>query len=57
MHFLAADEAKLAEKKLLRQIAASPKPRLILYYDSGARDYGSAARTIVALACAPPARA
>src|SRR5262249_43422217 len=50
MYFLDVEEARLAEKKLLRQIAVSPKPKLILYYDSGGRDYSDAANAIVASA-------
>jgi hypothetical protein len=48
MYFLARDEARLLEKKLRRQIDEQPKPKLVLYYDSGARDYSEAANTIAA---------
>jgi hypothetical protein len=48
MYFLARDEARLLEKKLRRQIDDPPKPKLVLYYDSGARDYSAAANAIAA---------
>ena len=46
MYFLTRNESKLLEKKMRRQIEAQPKPRRVLYYDSGTRDYASAARLI-----------
>jgi hypothetical protein len=46
MYFLPRDEAKTLEKALRRQIEAQPKPRRVLYYDSGVRDYASAASLI-----------
>jgi hypothetical protein len=48
MHFIAHDEAKLLEKQLRRQIADTPKPKLVLYYGSGRRDYSDAAHAITA---------
>lgn len=48
MHFLARDEAKLLEKELRRQIADQPRPKLVLYYNSGDRDYSDAAALITA---------
>jgi hypothetical protein len=48
MHFLGLDEAKALEKKLRRQIADQTSPRLVLYYESGNRDYSSAAKAITA---------
>jgi len=36
MYFLGRDEAKVLEKKLRRQIAEQPGPKLVLYYNSGA---------------------
>jgi hypothetical protein len=48
MNFIARDEAKSLERKLLRQIAERPKPKRVLYYQSGKRDYGSDAQVIVA---------
>jgi hypothetical protein len=47
MYFLTRDESKRLEKNLRRQIDAQPKPRRVLYYDSGARDYTTAASLIV----------
>jgi hypothetical protein len=46
MHFLARDEASLLEKTLRRQIADQPKPKLVLYYNSGNRNYSDAATAI-----------
>lgn len=46
MKFLAGDEASLLEKKLRREIAQSPKPKFVLYYESGDRDYSAAANAI-----------
>jgi hypothetical protein len=46
MHFLGSDEAKRLEKNLRRQIAGRPK--LVLYYNSGNRDYAAAADAITA---------
>jgi hypothetical protein len=46
MYFLTRNESNLLEKQLRGQIEAQPKPRRVLYYDSGARDYASAARLI-----------
>jgi hypothetical protein len=46
MHFIARDEAMLLVKQLRRQIAGKPKPKLILYYNSGRRDYADAAHAI-----------
>jgi hypothetical protein len=48
MNFLNRDEAKLLEKKLRRQMADQPGPKLVLYYKSGRRDYSDAARAIAA---------
>jgi hypothetical protein len=48
MYFLARDEARLLERKLRRQIDDQPKPKLVLYYDSGDRDYSAAANAIAA---------
>ena len=48
MQFLARDEAKVLQKKLDRQIADKPKPKLVLYYESGDRDYSKAANGITA---------
>ena len=47
MHFLALDEAKRLEKRLRREIADQPGPK-VLYYDSGNRDYSIAATAITA---------
>jgi len=49
MYFMARDEAKLLEKQLRRQIAEKPRPKLVLYYESGDRGYSSAANAITAL--------
>jgi hypothetical protein len=46
MYFLARDEANLLEKKLRRQIADQPKPKLVLYCESRNRDYSNAANAI-----------
>jgi hypothetical protein len=46
MRFLAPDEARVLEKKLRRQMADQSKPKLVLYYSSGHRDYSSAANAI-----------
>jgi hypothetical protein len=49
MLFLTRAEAQALEKKLRRQIAEQPKPKLALHYDSGkSRDYASAAHAIAA---------
>jgi hypothetical protein len=48
MHFLTKDEARSVRKKLDRQIADKPRPRLVLYYRSGNHDYSKAANTITA---------
>jgi hypothetical protein len=48
VHFLALDQAKLLEKRLRRQIADQPRPKLVLYYNSGNRDYSIAANAIAA---------
>ena len=48
MQFLARDEARLLQKKLDSQIADKPRPKLVLYYESGNRDYSKAANTITA---------
>jgi len=48
MQFLARDEAGFLQKKLDRQIADKPKPKLVLYYESGNRDYSKAANAITA---------
>jgi hypothetical protein len=48
VHFLALDEAKLLEKRLRRQIADQPLPKLVLYYDSANRDHSIAANAITA---------
>jgi len=46
MNFLSRDEATLLEKKLRREIAEYASPKLVLYYDSGDRDYSAAANAI-----------
>ena len=46
MIFLSRDEARVLEKKLRRQIAERPSPKVVLYYDSGPRDYSIAANAI-----------
>jgi hypothetical protein len=46
--FLARDEARSLQKKLDRQIADKPMPKLVLYYESGNRDYFKAANAIAA---------
>jgi hypothetical protein len=46
MHFLSRDEAQVIEKKLRREMAGQPGPRLVLYYNSGAGDYTGAAQAI-----------
>jgi hypothetical protein len=48
MLFLARDEANVLETKLRRQIAGQPRPKLVLYYRSGDRDYSDAANAITA---------
>ena len=48
MQFLANDEARFLQKKLDRQIADKPKPKLVLYYESAKRDYCEAANLITA---------
>lgn len=48
MHFLARDEARVLEKKLRRQIADQAKPKVVLYYNSGGRDYSIAADAVTA---------
>jgi hypothetical protein len=48
MHFLARDDAKLLEKKLHRQVADQPRPKLVLYHESSNRDHSSAANAITA---------
>lgn len=49
MYFLARDEANVLEKKLRGRIANQPRPKLVLYYESGAsRDYSHAANAIAA---------
>lgn len=48
IQFLARDEATLLEKKLRRQIAEHPRPKLVLCYKSGNRDYSQAANSIAA---------
>jgi hypothetical protein len=48
MYFLGRHEAKLLEKKLRRQIADQPRPKLVLCYSSGNRDYSSVAKAITA---------
>jgi hypothetical protein len=48
MHFLARDEARVLEKKLRRQIADQAKPKVVLYYNSGGRDYSIAANAVTA---------
>ena len=50
MQFLDRDDAKLQEEKLRRQIADRPRPKLVLYYKSGHRDYADAANAIAAAA-------
>ena len=46
MHFLSKDEAKVLEKKLRRELAELSKPKFVVYYDSGNRDYSKAATAI-----------
>ena len=46
MNFFARDEAALLEKKLRREIAEYVDPKLTLYYQSGSRDYSTAADAI-----------
>jgi hypothetical protein len=48
MNFLNRDEAKVLEKKLRRQMADQPGPKLVLYYNSGAHNYSHAANAIAA---------
>ena len=48
MHFLAKDQAASLERKLQLQIADKPRPKLVLYYKSGDRDYSHAAKAITA---------
>jgi hypothetical protein len=48
MRFLTRDEARSLEKELRRQMAVQSKPKLVLYYQSGRRDYASAAQAITA---------
>lgn len=48
MHFIALEDARLLEKKLRRQIAEQARPKRILRYSSGDRDYHDASSTIVA---------
>jgi hypothetical protein len=48
MYFLGRDEAKVLEKKLRCEIAEQPGPKLVLYYNSGARNYIDAANAITA---------
>jgi hypothetical protein len=48
MHFLGRDEAHQLEKKLRREIASKLRPKLVLYYNSGNRDYAAAANVITA---------
>ena len=48
MYFLARDEARVLEKKLRRQIAEQHRPKVVLYYNSGARDYSIAANAVTA---------
>jgi hypothetical protein len=46
MNFLTREEARSLERKLRRQIAERAKPKRVLYYQSGKRDYASAAQAI-----------
>jgi hypothetical protein len=46
VHFLSHSEARILERRLRRRIKAQPKPRRVLYYQSGNRDYPNAARLI-----------
>ena len=46
MIFFARDEAALLEKKLRREIAEYVDPKFTLYYQSGGRDYSTAANAI-----------
>jgi hypothetical protein len=48
MRFLAQDETVLLATKLRRQMANQPRPKLVLYYRSGNRDYSDAANIITA---------
>jgi hypothetical protein len=56
MNFLARDEASLLEKKLRREMAEHTKPKFVLYYESGNRDYSLAARAIARSAGSFPKR-
>jgi len=47
MHFLSRDEAGILERKYRRDIEAMSRPKTVLYYDSGPRDYHPAASLIV----------
>ena len=47
MNFFARDEAILLEKKLRREIAEYGNSKFALYYESGHRDYSTAANAIV----------
>lgn len=48
MHFIARDEADFLEKKLRRQIDEQARPKIVLYYQSGKRDYCDSANAIAA---------
>lgn len=48
MNYLGRDEAREFEKRLRRQMADQPGPKLVLYYKSGTHDYSHAAEAIVA---------
>ena len=48
MRFFARYEADLLEKKVRRQIADQVHPKMVLYYNSGDRDYSDAAKAITA---------
>lgn len=50
MKFLPRGEAEQVEKKARRQLADQTKPRLVLHYDGGPRDYSEAAAAITASA-------
>jgi hypothetical protein len=48
LQFLARDQTGVMEKKLRRQIADKPKPKIVLYYNSSNCDYSQAANAITA---------
>jgi len=46
MEFLSRDQSSLLEKKLRREIAEYGKPKFVVYYNSGGREYAPAANAI-----------